>query len=172
MVTYKVGGIVWRGFRYWSTFADQVKGTPAGWNTKFIPYRIIEITPQRIKIEHQADTIAGTVKTAKDYKPLFLNRATMEAKGQQYHTRYHEYFYAAKPRRDPEHEYQYQPAPVRPPTKAMIVLNIASMPYSKDDVRRAYKRLAKTMHPDTGGSHQAFIELKEAHDSALRFATQ
>jgi hypothetical protein len=33
-----------------------------------------------------------------------------------------------------------------------------------DDIHQAYRRLAKTMHPDRGGSEQAFLELATARD--------
>ncbi|MBR0714903.1 J domain-containing protein [Bradyrhizobium liaoningense] len=33
-----------------------------------------------------------------------------------------------------------------------------------DDINQAYRRLAKTMHPDLGGSEQAFLDLSAARD--------
>lgn len=33
-----------------------------------------------------------------------------------------------------------------------------------DDIHQAYRRLAKTMHPDRGGSERAFLELATARD--------
>jgi hypothetical protein len=33
-----------------------------------------------------------------------------------------------------------------------------------DDINQAYRRLAKTMHPDRGGSEQAFLDLSAARD--------
>ncbi len=33
-----------------------------------------------------------------------------------------------------------------------------------DDIHQAYRRLAKTMHPDRGGSEQAFLDLATARD--------
>jgi hypothetical protein len=36
------------------------------------------------------------------------------------------------------------------------------------EIREAYKRAAKTMHPDGGGSEQAFRELSAARDALLR----
>lgn len=35
------------------------------------------------------------------------------------------------------------------------------------DIQQAYKRLARERHPDTGGSHEAFIELQSAYKIAL-----
>lgn len=174
MHTFKIGQSVWRGFRYWKM--DSLVGTErVGWNTKFIAYQIQEITPQRIKVCHDAFTIAGTEKSAKDWKPLFLNRATMEKAGKQYHTRYHEYFYATKPKSDPEHRYYSSPSfhavfGTTPSHKALDVLGL-SHPYTETDAKRAYRRLAKSAHPDKGGTSQEFTRLKSAYDTALRFAT-
>jgi curved DNA-binding protein CbpA len=36
------------------------------------------------------------------------------------------------------------------------------------EIREAYKRAAKTVHPDAGGSERAFQELCAARDALLR----
>lgn len=155
---FKIGGIVWRGYRYWNDLTFAGIGGRVGWNTTFVPYRITGITGHRIKVQLLPDSINGEPATVKDKAPLFLNRATLAARGSQYHTRYHEYFYTTKPKRDPE---QRHSSP-----ESVSVLNLPT-PYTEADVRRAYKRLAKKAHPDHGGSEAAFIELKQAHDAAL-----
>lgn len=38
---------------------------------------------------------------------------------------------------------------------------------SSDEIRRAFRALAMASHPDRGGSAEAFIEAKRAHDIAL-----
>lgn len=52
--------------------------------------------------------------------------------------------------------------------KATSLLGLSSSsqatPYTKQDIRRAYKTLAKTLHPDKNGMAEEFIQLKEAHD--------
>ena len=162
--TFKIGGVVWRGYRYWNnldlTFSGL--GGNVGWNTTFVPYLVLKFTRKRIKVMLLADSINGTDATAEDREPLFLDRGTMERQGKQYHTRFHEYFYATKPATDPEQRDTRQDS-------AHNVLNLPPF-YTEDDVRRAYKRLARTAHPDSGGSNAAFIELKRAHDEALRTA--
>lgn len=160
---FQIGGVVWRAFRYWNNLdlAFSGFGGRAGWNTTFVPYSVLRFTRKRIKVMLLADSINGKEATEKDREPLFLDRSTMEQKGKQYHTRYHEYFYAAKPVRDPEQGGQ--------PINAISILNL-STPHTESDVRRAYKRLARIHHPDNGGSNAAFIELKQAHDEALRLA--
>lgn len=162
--SFQAGKIVWRGYRYWNdldlTFSGL--GGNVGWNTTFIPYRILAVTGQRLKVQLLADSINGTDATEKDRKPIFLDLGKMQRTGKQYHTRFHEYFYATKPTTNPE----------RKSVESAAANNVLNLPtfYTKDDVRRAYKQLAKTTHPDLGGSNAAFIELKRAHDEALRTA--
>jgi hypothetical protein len=39
---------------------------------------------------------------------------------------------------------------------------------SRADVTTAYHRLARTLHPDVGGSHDAFVALRASYEAALR----
>jgi hypothetical protein len=41
--------------------------------------------------------------------------------------------------------------------------------FTAADVERAFKRAALQAHPDQGGSHEAFLELTRAKETALRF---
>jgi len=50
----------------------------------------------------------------------------------------------------------------------MVVLGLLP-PYSADDIRMAYRELAKQAHPDHGGSVDEFKKLQEAHDRALEY---
>lgn len=43
-------------------------------------------------------------------------------------------------------------------------------PYSMEDVKRAYRNLAKSSHPDAGGSAEEFARLHEAYERALSLA--
>jgi DnaJ-class molecular chaperone len=51
--------------------------------------------------------------------------------------------------------------------EAETVLGLNQTRYGPDDVRAAYKRRAKTAHPDKGGDDETFRRLKEAHDLLL-----
>lgn len=160
---FQVGKIVWRGYRYWNDLDMSFSGLGGrvGWNTTFVPYRIVAVTAKRIKVVLLADSINGRVANELDRKPIFLDRAVLERDGKNYHTRFYEFFYATKPASDPERGDLLPNAP--------SILNLPAF-YTEADVRRAYKRLARTAHPDNGGSNAAFIELKAAHDEALRSA--
>lgn len=48
------------------------------------------------------------------------------------------------------------------------VLGLAP-PFSLRQVREAYRRLSKSVHPDVGGSHREFLRLTEAYEQALIF---
>ena len=159
MRTFQVGQTIYHGWRYWKTDGLE-SGEVLGWNTLYLPYTIKKITPAQIVVEH------------KDTR-IHLNRAKMQTEGKQYHSRFHEYFYAEEPQRE-SRDWNWagnKPNFVIPNFTGDCLATLGlSTPYTRADVRRAYKRLAKTAHPDLGGTQQAFIKLKAAHDSALRFA--
>jgi|SRR5882724_435535 len=157
-MNFKVGQTIWRGYRYWVDLSFVQFDYAAGWNTLFIPYRILAITSQRIKVQLLADSINGREANK---KPVYLNRAVLEKDGKQYHTRFHEYFYATKPSRDPEQRYS--------PAASISIFNLPS-PFTAHDVNREYKKLARTLHPDAGGTHEQFVELQRTRDEALRLA--
>lgn len=159
--TFKVGNTIWHGSRYWKT-DDLQSGEIQGWNTKYIPYTVARITAKRIEV-YNAET----------REAFWLNREAMERDGKQYHSRVHEYFYSVKPPPEKRQRWYQWSVPSFEGVFGSECLSILglSAPVTRDDVRRAYKRLAKLAHPDVGGDHQAFIKLKEAHDSAMRLAT-
>lgn len=155
--TFHVGQTIYHGWRYWKSEGLE-KGEVLGWNTLYLPYHITKITAARIHVRHK-DTL------------IQLNRATMERDGKQYHSRFHEYFYAEKPAPESK-EWNWAGSRAPQPVflgDAFTILGL-SLPCTRAEVRRAYKRLALKLHPDQGGNHQDFIKLKQAHDSALRFA--
>ena len=43
-----------------------------------------------------------------------------------------------------------------------------TLPCTRADVTTAYRLLARTMHPDVGGSHYAFVALRASYEAALR----
>ncbi len=52
--------------------------------------------------------------------------------------------------------------------KALDILKLDKLPFSKDTIEEAYKRRAKALHPDIGGSEEAFKELQQAYDTVLK----
>jgi len=54
--------------------------------------------------------------------------------------------------------------------ECMTVLGLLP-PYTLDDVHKAYKARALTVHPDRGGSQAAFLALQEAYEQAQGYVT-
>lgn len=48
----------------------------------------------------------------------------------------------------------------------LLVLGLTS-PCTAAEVKEAYRRLVKQVHPDAGGTHDAFLELQEAYEQTL-----
>lgn len=53
------------------------------------------------------------------------------------------------------------------PERAFEVLGLEKDTATEQSVKRAFRHLAMTTHPDAGGSDQAMAELNAAHDVAL-----
>ena len=52
--------------------------------------------------------------------------------------------------------------------QALEILQLKKLPVSKEEIDTAYKVRAKELHPDVGGSEEAFQSLTEAYELALR----
>lgn len=153
---------VYHAKRYW--VQEPRNGQHSGWNTDFEPCPVFKKTAKRVGI------LSPTLGV------LWLNREALDRDGRVYHSKPHEYFYAVRPAVDPEKPkyngggvgfmdllYLMESSPFQ-------VLELTA-PCSKADVKRAYRRLAKSAHPDTGGDHSSFIRLNEAYEAAMRLAT-
>ena len=92
-----------------------------------------------------------------------LPRLELEQKGAVWHRGSCECYYSEKGKAkfDREHEVIY---PVPECLKAFGLDRAASV----DDLKRAYRRLTKECHPDKGGSNEAFRQLQEHYDAALK----
>ncbi|WP_195614486.1 J domain-containing protein [Intestinimonas butyriciproducens] len=59
--------------------------------------------------------------------------------------------------------------PAAPPLEPCFqALGFTQRPESAEEIKAQYKRLAKVMHPDSGGSEEAFIALTENYEACLR----
>lgn len=146
---------IYHGRRYWTM--EPTRNDRAGWNTDFVPCPVFKVTAKRIGI---LSPYLGV---------LWLNREAFDRDGKVYHSKPHEWFYRIRPTRDPEHpgpRYYEVMAELNGTSPALAMFGL-SPNCSKADVKRAYKRLAPSKHPDTGGSHEAFIELNEAYEKAM-----
>ena len=145
---------VYHAKRFW---VQQPQGKQhRGWNTDFEPCIIAKKTAKRIMILSSSLGI------------LWLNREQLESEGKVYHSRPHEYFYKLLPPIDPE-----RPSVIRRDVPSVIQKAFSALgltyPSSQIAITKAYKRKAKQVHPDTGGHHDAFIELHTAFETALEY---
>lgn len=159
----KVGDTIYHEDRYWTS--TPVFDEEPGWNANYLRYTVVKVTASRIYAEGSGPDgkLTGVqFSRAPKHKPGHAKPTTLEADGKQYHSRFHEYFYTEIPKR----EKRWQPF-FRPQTDAAAALGLSGT-YTADDVKRAYKRLAREHHPDAGGSHEAFVKLKQTRDAALK----
>lgn len=63
---------------------------------------------------------------------------------------------------------KYLPPPIVVP-ECLRVLGFDEIPASVEDVNARYRSLAKTAHPDAGGSEERFTQLQVAADEALKY---
>lgn len=151
---------IYHGSRYWTM---EPKGDEQlGWNTDFVPCPVFKKTAKRIGI------LSPTLGI------LWLNREAFDREGKVYHSKPHEWFYKIKPDRDPEKrfrdEWRQVVSRILGTPEAFATLGLAAG-CSKADIKRAYKRLAKSAHPDSGGNHESFIKLNEAYETAMSLAS-
>jgi hypothetical protein len=63
-------------------------------------------------------------------------------------------------------------APVKLPTPEECYRQLLGLPLggrlSRAEIHRAYKRVAKSAHPDAGGNVEAFLKLSAAHDALMK----
>jgi hypothetical protein len=85
-------------------------------------------------------------------------------------SRYHcEIFYTGEGKRNQEAErVRWHSSPAQMP-ECLSVFGLKPG-CSEMDVKRAYRRKSRKVHPDCGGSHEAFIELRDHFDMAMRYA--
>lgn len=51
----------------------------------------------------------------------------------------------------------------------MKYLGFEQMPVGPEDVKDRFRQLAKTMHPDVGGTEEDFVKLKDASEKAMKY---
>ncbi len=61
------------------------------------------------------------------------------------------------------------PAWARQDAPACLLALGLQLPCTPTDVKRAYRRLAKELHPDRGGDRRQFMELQRNCEASLRF---
>lgn len=63
---------------------------------------------------------------------------------------------------------KFLPPPVEIPS-FIKYLGFEQIPAGPEDVKERFRQMAKTMHPDVGGTKEDFIKLKDASEKAMKY---
>ncbi|WP_291350399.1 hypothetical protein [Desulfosporosinus sp.] len=63
---------------------------------------------------------------------------------------------------------KFLPPPVEIPNFIRF-LGFEQIPNGQEDIKERFRQLAKTMHPDVGGTEEDFIKLKDASEKAMKY---
>ncbi|MDQ7095971.1 J domain-containing protein [Desulfosporosinus sp. PR] len=63
---------------------------------------------------------------------------------------------------------KFLPPPIEMPNFIKF-LGFEKMPSSKEDIKERFRQLAKTLHPDAGGTEEDFMRLKDASEQAMKW---
>lgn len=124
---------------------------------KWMEHLITKKTPKLVFVQY---------KIGRHIENLRLRRAELEDKGEIYWIdgTLVRHFYTQEKKDRVE---AYQKTKHIPECFKVLGLNGDA---TADDVKRAYHEAALKSHPDTGGSHEAFLKLQEHYNAALRMA--
>jgi len=126
----------------------------------WIRHQIVKLTPTRVYLNRKHEGLLS------DGTTVVIDRQAFERDGYARPTLdlWHgcaDGFYAAPFDR----EARYRRA--IPVPECLVVLGVAA-PATANEVRRAYRRLAKEHHPDAGGEETAFVRIQAAYEEAIR----
>ena len=120
------------------------------------PHRIVKKTRKKVFVER------GTWDRAEELwqryyglECIALDRAALERDGRAWSSRWRDFYYATP------HERHADEAP-----ECLRALGLPRTA-TEQEVRREYRRRVRQAHPDSGGSHEAFVVLHQAYEQAL-----
>ncbi len=134
-----------------------------GGGTYWTSHQIIKKTAKRIFIadrDSESLSLETLAKNPEYLKLIQLDRQKLESEGRIYRD-WTSYYTEAGKQRYLEQDYQ----PRRQPCFEFLGL---SSNCSRQDIKRAYRRVARELHPDKGGDARQFIALKENYERALQ----
>jgi hypothetical protein len=144
---------------------------PSGW--QYTPYRVIKKTAKRVYVEwehfdekrwqRQAESSSQANWWDYDVRTFVLDRRQLERDEGLYSRTRRRNFYstrAAAERVIARHDV----TAVRPPWAEILGIDV---PCSREAIKRAYRRLVKTAHPDAGGDADAFRRIDDAYRAAI-----
>ncbi|MDP9310459.1 MAG: J domain-containing protein [Chloroflexota bacterium] len=135
---------------------------------RYYPHRVIKRTAKRIFIdarsyseEREGIRAAWYADHSEDLHTIALDREAIDQTGKaSTGTGWTRTTFYVTP---PEHVSHVPPC--------FAVLDLAP-PCTVADVKRAYKRKARELHPDNGGDNEAFIALQHAYEQALQASSR
>jgi len=169
-------------YHAWRTNPEGCKAR--GWNpyttTTSAAHRVTKRTDKFIFVEDRSfgcyDWQTGEVKPREGKhcfeKAYRLDRAKFEATGEAYVK--HDCFYALPYEKTERYQsdiesYHRQRSRDESSTPSFIRALGLALPCTIDNVKQAWRKLAKEHHPDTGGDAALFIELQASYSNALAF---
>jgi hypothetical protein len=137
----------------------------------FVSHRIIKKTAKRIFIlDDDTERFFTPEKFAEhpeEFRTISFDRQKLELDGEVYYPRRSlagHCYYTEQGKARFEAERLQRPVP---PCLAMLGLSHGC---TKEDIKRAFRRKSREVHPDHGGDSDSFIALREAYENALTAA--
>ncbi len=137
---------------------------------RYYPHRVIKRTAKRVFIDSEAYDESWSARRAKTFaehpeymETITVDRSELEQTGKASTDARGNWktFYLTPP----------EPKSANAVPSYFVILGLTP-PCTVDDVKRAYKRKARELHPDNGGSNDEFLALQHAYEQALRASTE
>jgi hypothetical protein len=178
-------------YAYHRNFIGRGSGTGDWWGPPiWEAYPILKKTAKRIWVPDQLGIPLEDIGTDREQKifdrirqypflrrdsDIVLDRQALERDGQIYAPK-HGRLYHLRPVVSVEDPWEgfvngLTGSPAAVTDQELAQLGITTWPCSKAEVKDAYRRASKTMHPDAGGSEDAFVRLRVAYERLLAVAT-
>ncbi len=131
-----------------------------------VPHRLIKKTKKYVYVDQEAYHSTKVMPNWVDHhtKTFRLNRKMLEQEGYAFvppTTDIDDPLFFTTPYQERRTHYRSNPP-------ACLVRLGLSFPSSATEVKSAYRRLAKEVHPDQGGTQEEFLALQAAYQEALR----
>jgi hypothetical protein len=142
----------------------------------YTPHRVLRESARFVWVNTEPVSQEAWTQDHPEHLHTFrLDRQRLEAGEELYAGRHHYHTWVLHPPEtavDQDGEWRDYIVHTQPSTLAGAHPCLAALglvtPCTVEDVTRAYRTLAHTAHPDTGGSHEAFLLLQANYEAALR----
>ena len=169
------------GIEYLYTFYEDPDGQmPSDWSQ----HRVIKKTKKRVWLYQYPYDPESLPNSPEDWRLFSFDREELEQKGGVF--RNWQFYYTEEGMRRHKEEQAEREAQWRRQwaergytnggsgqgahANCFTILGL-SFDCTQKDVKRAFRRKSREVHPDNGGSHEAFIELRQAYEQAMRLCS-